>query len=120
MGARHPFKSQPRDERAHAVIEHYVARHGVDSGHELPIDFPDHYAANEGRLSVRRGARHYGIRCAAWVTDHEDGTAVMTFQLWSPERARQHVYKQAAGDPKRLKYNPYARGVARSYDPRGG
>lgn len=117
---RTPWKSQPRDTRAHGVIEKYLNEHGVDSGFEMRIPMQDHRSANEGRLSVRRGARHFGPSAAAWVAgpggeqcleecpDPEAPHAVV-FSLWSKNKGRGHVYVQAAGNPANLKYNPWSK-----------
>jgi len=104
---RHPFKAQPPDTRAHGIIEHYLRT--FEYGHEWVMDiFPSHDAANEGRLSARRGARAYGVSCAAWVVDNSDGSARLHMRLFDKESGRDHVTRKAGGDPRNLKYNPYA------------
>jgi hypothetical protein len=121
MAGRHPFKQTPRDTRAHKLIEHYLNNYGVDSGVKETIPMQDHHAANEGRLSVRRGARHFGgLSAAAWVIDQDGEQCIdecrdpraphaLVFSLSSKERGRAHVYREAGGDPANLKYNPWAR-----------
>jgi hypothetical protein len=117
---RHPFKQTPRDTRAHAVIEKYLSEHGADSGAQMTIPMPDHQAANEGRLSVNRGARHYDVSASARVTDQDgehctydcaDPAAphALVFALWSREGARAHVFRESGGRPENLRYNPWAR-----------
>lgn len=120
MPSRHPFKQTPRDTRAHGLIEWYLGKHGADSEYEQTMPMPDHHAANEGRLCVRRGARHFGVSAAAWVIG-QDGQPcaddcqapqtphALVFSLHSKERSRAYVARKAGGDPANLKYNPYAR-----------
>lgn len=118
---RTPWKNQPRDTRAHGVIEKYLSEHRADSGTEMTIPMPDHRSANEGRLSVRRGARHFGVSAAAWVTgqdreqcpgeDCPDPQAphALVFALWSKDTARTHVFRETAGNPANLKFNPWSK-----------
>ena len=121
MPSRHPFKQTPRDTRAHGIIEWYLGEHGADSGYEHTTPAAGgHDAANEGRLCIRRGARHFGLSAAAWVIgpdgqpcvyDCQDPQAphALVFSLHSKERGRAYVGRETGGDPARLKYNPYAR-----------
>ena len=128
MTDRHPFKAQERDSRAWPVIRLYLEQYGTDSGHEYPVNgIEGHGAANEARLSLRRGARHHGARCAAWVTGQDgnpcnpatgscrDASAPhgVRFTLWSEDTARRHVAGQAGGNAAGLAYNPFRRGEAR-------
>jgi len=120
LNGRHPFKQQERDTRAHGIIERYLGQHGTGNGHIQTIaGFAGHTAANQGRLSINRGARHYGLSPAAWVTDQHGDPCYrdcadpaaphkVQFRLNDRDQARQHVFREAAGDPSRLKYNPYA------------
>jgi hypothetical protein len=118
---RHPFKQQPRDTRAHQLLE-YVLDHGyLDSGADYVLPGTlTHESANEARLSVRRGARHFGVSCAARVIgpdgeqctyDCPDPSAAHTsaFALYSKEAGRRHVVRQYGGNPAAMKYNPYRR-----------
>jgi len=116
---RHPFKATPRDTRAHKLIEWYLGEYGTDSQHEHTVKIRAHDNANEARLSVRRGASHYGVSAAAWVCrdgeqcagDCPDPDAVhdLTFSLHSKGEARRHVARQAGGNSGNLKYNPFAK-----------
>jgi hypothetical protein len=119
--SRRPWKQIPRDIRGHRIIEEYLRDHGADSEYQRPVQLPSHRSANEGRLTIRRGATHYGVSAAAWVSldgqrcadddDCQDPQAehLLTFVLYSKARAQRHVAGQAKGEPAGLKYNPYAR-----------
>jgi hypothetical protein len=122
---RHPFKQTPRDTRAHTLIEHHLNRYGLNTGDETAVRFEqdgydNHAAANQGRLSIRRGARHYDVSAAARVTDQDGQQCVydcadpaaphaLVFSLWSKDHGRAHVFRQSGGDPAALKYVPYGR-----------
>src|SRR5260221_8884003 len=66
---RHPFKAQERDERAHPLIERYLSLHGADGTEETVDRFADHETMNGWRLSLNRGAQHFGVRPAVIVID---------------------------------------------------
>lgn len=114
---RHPFKQTPRDQRAHSLIEWYLAEHGT--GYEHTIQLKSHDAANEGRLSLRRGGRHYGVSVAAWVSRDGERCAgdcpapqdphALVFSLHSKDEGRAHVARAAGGNADNLRWNPYAR-----------
>lgn len=118
---RHPFKQQPRDTRAHGLLESVLDQGYLDSGRDYVLEGTlTHEGANEARLSVRRGARHFGVSCAAWVVgpdgeqctyDCPDPAAghTLAFQLYNKEAAAQYLARQTGGDPSKLKYNPYGR-----------
>ena len=119
--SRHPFKQQPRDTSAHRLLEYVLNRGYLDCGEDYVLPGAlTHENANGARLSVRRGARHFGISCAARVIgpdgeqctyDCPDPSAAHTiaFQLYSKNAARRYVTQQAGGDHTKLKYNPYGR-----------
>ena len=119
--SRHPFKQQPRDTSAHRLLEYVLNQGYLDSGEDFVLGGTlTHESANEARLSVRRGARHFGLSCAARVIgpdgeqctyDCPDPSAAHTiaFQLYSKNTARRYVTQQAGGDHTKLKYNPYGR-----------
>lgn len=129
MSGRSPFKSMERDERAWPVIRHYLETYGVDSGYEkLLPGFDGHALANEGRKSVSRGARHHGVRPAAWVVGPDGISSCnpadapcsdpaaphgVRFTLWSPATANRYVARKSGGDPRNLTYNPFVRGQRR-------
>jgi hypothetical protein len=118
MPPRHPFKQAPRDTSAHAVIEQYLDKRGIDSGFQETIPMASHRAANGGRLSIRRGARHFGISAAARVTDQAgeqcvddcqdpDAPHALVFSLHSKATGRGYVFRQSGGRAENLKYNPH-------------
>ncbi len=124
MPGRSPWKNQPRDTSAHVIIEKYLREHGADSEVKKVIPMPGHAAANQGRLSLNRGARHFGVSPSAWVVDQDgrrcaDGCPdpqaphAVVFLLWSAASGRAHVYRQAGGNPDNLKYNPHRKGRRR-------
>lgn len=121
MSGRHPKAMQPRDERAHPVVQDAYAKGFLDTGTDYPIrGLASHKVANEVRLSIQRAQAHLGFAQAARVIDGDglpcykgcqDPSAPhgVTFRLWSKNGARAHVYKQTSGDPQNLKYNPWKR-----------
>lgn len=125
MSARHPFKQRERDCRAHSLIEEYLRRHGTDGTEEIVRDFGDHATMNEWRLSLNRGARHYGLSPAVIVTgpdgeqcylDCPDSAAPhgIRFAFHDPADAKAYLARKWTGaDPQPMKYNPYLRGQAR-------
>lgn len=122
---------QPRDERAHPVVNDALDRGYLDTGREYPVDgIGGHDAANEARLSVKRAADHLGVSEACWVVDQagnpcgQDCQAPGTphgirFRLHNQNSARAYINRQVGGDPSKLKYNPFQRGETRRIDDNG-
>jgi hypothetical protein len=105
---------RPRDESAHPVVKKAIAEGYVGTGRYYNVDgFTTREAANLGRRSVNNAARHLGVSCssseAADVQELTDGTWRVRFRLWPKNAGRQHVHRQAGGDPAKLAYNPFAR-----------
>jgi len=119
VSSRSPWKSQPRDTRAHRLIERYLEGPGADSKYQKTLKIRTHDAANDSRLSVRRGAMHYGVSAAVWVQGPDgaqcrasdcpdpEGIHSVIFSLHTKAAARRHVAKQTGGDPAKLVYNPF-------------
>jgi hypothetical protein len=118
---RHPFKQQPRDTRSHKYLEALLDQGALDSGEDNFVrELDNHNLANETRLTIRRGARHFGISAAVRVL-RSDGTQCtydcpdpdsphdVALQLFSKEVAWRYLYQQTGGDASKLKYNPYKR-----------
>ena len=122
---------QPRDERAHGIIEDALNKGYLDSGKPYVVPgFPSHDAANEARQSIARGLHHYGVAPAAWVTDSDGNQCYKNcqdpsaphgaaFELHSKDRAKKHVVEQTGGDPSKLRFNPYARNAQPRVTPDG-
>jgi hypothetical protein len=103
----------------------------MDSGRKYIVPgFPTHDAANEARLSITRGLKHFGASPAAWVTDSDGQQCYRDckdpsaphgagFELHSQNAAKRHIVQQTGGDPSKLKYNPYARPVQGRFDADG-
>lgn len=122
---------QPRDERAHGVIQDAIDRGMLDSGRPYVVPgLPNHDAANEARRSIARGLTHFGLASSAWVTD-ADGNQCWkdckdpsaphgaAFELHSKNKARAYVVGQTGGDPAKLKFNPYQSRRIGRFDPDG-
>ena len=119
------------DTRADPVIQDALDRGYLDSDAVYVIPgFPTHDAANEGRLSVNRSARRQNLSPGAWVTDDagdpchkacQDPSAAhqVRFRLWSKDKARSHVFRESAGDPANLKYNPWTSHRTRRFSDSG-
>lgn len=122
---------QPRDERAHPVVNDALDRGYLDTGREYPVDgIASHDAANEARLSVKNAATHLGVSEACWVVDgagnpcgadcQAPGTPHgIRFRLHNKNAARAYITRQSGGDPSKLKYNPFQRGEPRRIDDNG-
>jgi hypothetical protein len=125
MGTRHPFKQQERDTRAYPAIEEYLRRYGTGGTDVTVRNLGDHATMNEWRLSLNRGARHYGLSPAVIVIgpdgqqcyrNCQDPAAPhgVQFAFRDPEAAKAHLVREwTEPDPKPMKYNPYLRGQAR-------
>jgi hypothetical protein len=131
MSGRHPSAMRLRDERAHPVVQDAYVKGYLDTGADYPVrGLASHEVANQVRLSVQRAQVHLGFAEAARVVD-EDGNPCfracrdplaphgVTFRLWSKNGARAHVFRQSAGDPANLKYNPWKRPDPAMVDDRG-
>lgn len=120
MAGRYPHAAQPRDERAHDVIQDAVDKGHLDTGRAYHVPgLPDHDTANEARRAITRGLHHFGLSPAAWVTDADGNQCYRdckdpkaphgaAFELHSKNAARKHIVKQTGGDPSKLKFNPYS------------
>jgi hypothetical protein len=120
---RHPFKAQERDERAHPLIERYLSLHGADGTEETVPRFGDHATMNGWRLSLNRGARHFGLSPAVIVIDQDGEQCYLDcadpaaphgvrFAFFQLDAGKAHVLRQSNGQPGQMKYNPYLRGQA--------
>ena len=119
MAGRYPHASGPRDERAHAVIQHAIDSGYLDTGRKYYVpSLPNHEVANLTRMSITRGLHHFNLAPSAWVTDKDGNPCYKDckdpnaphgagFELHSKNEARKHIARSAAGDPSRLKFNPY-------------
>ena len=122
---------QQRDERAHGVVNDALAKGFLDTGAIYPVDgIASHDAANEARLSVNRAGQHLGMSTPCWVVDQDgqhcpkgcqrpDSPHGIRFRIHSKDSARKHVYRQTAGDPSKLRYNPFARAAGPVVDDYG-
>ena len=120
MAGRYPHAAGARDERAHGVIQDAIDKGYLDTGQKYIVGgLPSHDIANQTRVAITRGLVHFGLAPAAWVTDQAgeqcwkdcadpDAPHGAGFELHSKNEARKHVVRQTAGDPAKLKFNPYS------------
>lgn len=120
MAGRYPHASKTRDERAHGVIQDAIDKGYLDSGRKYLITgLPGHDAANDARVSITRGLKHFNLSPSAWVTDGDGNQCFRDckdpsaphgagFELHSKTAAKRYLVEQTGGDPSKLKFNPYA------------
>jgi hypothetical protein len=117
MAGRHPNALRPRDETAHPLLQDALDKGYLDSMQEYVVSgFPDNTSANEGRLAVRRAARHFNVAVAAFCKEQPDGTWSLHFRCHNKNAARAYVVQQTGGDPTKLKYNPFKKTPKRDDD----
>jgi len=127
MSGKHPASFQKRDESSHPLIKHALDEGYLNSGNAyLVTGFTDHDSANQGRLSVNRGGRHFNIGTAAYVVDANGekcweytpegivcrdpgGPHQVHVRFFSKDAARGHIVQSTGGDPSKLRYNPWKR-----------
>jgi len=120
MAGRYPHASNSRDERAHDVIQDAIDKGYLDTGRKYVIPgLASHDIANETRVAITRGLRHFGLAPSAWVTDGDGNQCYKDcadpsaphgagFELHSKDAARKYLVRETGGDPAKLKFNPYA------------
>jgi hypothetical protein len=125
MTGLHPRAMQPRDETAHGLVNHALDRGYLDTHEPFAVDsLESHEVANDWRLRVGRAADHLGVSDATWVVDQAGNPCPrdcqppgtphgIRFKLYSKDAAREHVTREADGNPANLKYNPFQRAEPR-------
>lgn len=100
---RTPFRNQVRDRRYQRIIE-AAAAHPWGTRHELPLTFPDKPTARKHVNLIYAEGRYQGYSRKVHVTEHEDGTVTLAFQLWDKAAGQAYIAgKVSRGE--RLAYN---------------
>lgn len=132
MSGIHPKSMRQADTTADPFVEHALNQGYLDSdaAYDMP-GAPGHEAAVKAMHSVCRSVRRRNLSPAAWIADESgipcaegacadpDASHMVRFKLWSKDKARGHVFRESAGDPGNLKYNPWAAGRNRHYSDSG-
>jgi hypothetical protein len=117
VAGRHPNALRQRDESAHPLLQDALDKGYLDNMQEYVVDgFPDNASANNGRLSVRRAARHFNVSVAAFCKQQPNGTWNLHFRVHSKNAARAYVVQQTGCDASKLKYNPFKKTPRRDDD----
>lgn len=106
---------QPRDERAHPVVEDAINKGYLNTGRHYYVDgFDTEDTAQEARRSIYNACRHLNVSCSSRsgedVLQLTDSSWRVQFRIYSKEHGRAHIAQQTGGDPSKLAWNPFQRG----------
>lgn len=122
MSGKHPNAMRAADERAHPLVQDAIDKGHLESGANYIVHgLPDHATAWQARLPVTRALAHFNLGKACWVVDadgqpcnpkkapcaDENAPHGVAFALYPKDKSRAYIAAQAAGDPSKLKYNPF-------------
>lgn len=104
--ARSPFKAGSRDRRYKEIVEHAAAK-PWGTVHQLPFPFSETAAKTHANI-IWAEARAQGLGRKVTVSRDDQGSYLLSFQLWDKASARMHIAEKARrGEP--LAYNTLRR-----------